>query len=69
MSDLRFKINEQNIDLKKLFSTLGFAANHDLSFKEFSKLLKSINPKITSDELVYFFEKMDKNGDGSVSLI
>ena len=33
MSDLRFKINEQNIDLKKLFGTLGYEANHDLTFK------------------------------------
>jgi hypothetical protein len=33
MSDLRFKINEQNIDLQKLFNTLGYAPNHDLSFK------------------------------------
>lgn len=68
MADLRFKINEQNIDLKKLFTTLGFQGNHDLSSKEFAKLLKSINPNIKSDQLVYFFEKMDKNGDGTVSL-
>ena len=33
MSDLRFKINEQNIDLKKLFAILGFETNHDLTFK------------------------------------
>jgi hypothetical protein len=50
MSDLRFKINEQNIDLKKLFDTLGFGKNHELSFKEFSRLLKSINPNIQSQE-------------------
>ncbi len=33
MSDLRFKIKEQNIDLKNLFMTFGFKENHDLSFK------------------------------------
>jgi len=33
MSDLRFKINEQNIDLKRLFTTLGFSANQDLTIK------------------------------------
>lgn len=30
----------------KLFTTLGFENNHELTFKEFSKLLKSINPDI-----------------------
>jgi hypothetical protein len=30
--------------------------------------LKNINPDIKSDELVYFYETMDKNNDGSVSL-
>lgn len=33
MSDLRFKINEQNIDLRKLFATLGYEADHALTFK------------------------------------
>jgi len=69
MSDLRFKIHEQNIDLKKLFSLMGFSTNQDLNYKDFSKLLKNINPSIQSEELVYFFERMDKNSDGTVSLI
>lgn len=33
MSDLRFKIHEQNIDMKKLFTAFGFSNNHELSFK------------------------------------
>lgn len=48
ISDLRFKINEQNIDLKKLFVRLDFAQSHDLTFKDLSKLFKTINPSIQS---------------------
>jgi hypothetical protein len=48
MSELRFRINHQNIDLKKLFSSLGFTKNQELNFKDFSLFLRAIHPNISS---------------------
>lgn len=61
MTDLRFKINSQNIDLNKLLMGLGFSQNHDMNYKEFYEFLRHINPKITKDEVAFFFEKLDRN--------
>ena len=36
MSELRFQINSKNIDLNKLMGSMGFKANHELNFQEFS---------------------------------
>lgn len=33
MSDLRFKINSENIDLEALWSSLGFKDTQDLNFE------------------------------------
>ena len=68
MGDLRFKINSQNIDIKKLWASLGFQEDKELNFKEFQTFLKAINPNMNKAEQSYFFEKMDANGDGCLSL-
>lgn len=68
MADLRFKINSENVDLKKLWKSLSYDEEKDLSFEEFQNFLQTINPDISEAEEIYFFEKMDANGDGSISL-
>lgn len=68
MGDLRFKVNSENIDLKKLWSNLGFEEDKDLDFEEFQTFLQAIDPNMSKAQATYFFEKMDENGDGSISL-
>ena len=50
MSELRFKIKEQKIDMRRLFVNLGFRKDQKLSFEELSKFLRSINPDISREE-------------------
>ncbi len=59
MNRLRFKISSENIAIGELFSTLGFPANADLNFDHFRKLLHFISPKITLEEVRYFFDRID----------
>lgn len=47
---------------------MGFKPNHQLSFNEFSQFVKAIHPSIDKEEINFFFEKMDYNADGSISL-
>jgi Ca2+-binding EF-hand superfamily protein len=68
MSDLRFKINMENIDLRKLFDDLGFDDKTELIFRSFDEFVRMVNPSITTEEVVYFFEKLDVNDDGKVSI-
>lgn len=39
-----------------------------MSFKQFHVFIKHINPNIEKDEAFYFFEKIDINEDGMVSV-
>lgn len=55
MSDIRFKINTENIDLRKLFDSLGFNDKTELIFKNFDQFIRIVNPSITSQQVVYFF--------------
>ena len=68
MTDIRFIINSQNIDLIKLFERMGYKENQELSFKELQKFLRTVNPQISSEEEVYIFEKLDEDNNGSISL-
>lgn len=68
MGDLRFKINSQNIHLKKLWKKLGYSEDKELNWNEFVNFLRLIHPEMVATEEQFFFEKMDKNGDGRVSL-
>lgn len=68
MSELRFQINSRNLDLHRLLDGLGFKGNHELTFPQFAQFLHHIHPNITKDEVKFFFEKMDKNDDGAISL-
>jgi len=65
---LRFQINSKNIDLFKLIEGLGFEDQKELNYDEFSSFLRHIHPKITKKEIKFFFEKMDVNADGSISM-
>lgn len=68
MNGLRFKINSENIDVCKLFSILGFKPDSELKFKEFHKFLDYISPKITEEEVRFFFDKVDEDDSGSISI-
>jgi Ca2+-binding EF-hand superfamily protein len=68
MNRLRFKINSENIEMPQLFAALGFAPKAELNFEQFRKLLDFISPKITLEEVRYFFDKVDQDSSGSVSL-
>ena len=47
---------------------MGIKPQHELNYNEFSDFLKYIHPNITKDEIKFFFEKMDSNADGSISI-
>lgn len=68
MTELRFQINSKNLDLNRLLEGLGFKGYQELDFQQFSLFLKHIHPNITKDEVQFFFERMDNNDDGSISL-
>lgn len=68
MSDMRFRINVENLELRRLMSEMGFDEGSELGFKSFDEFIRAINPSITSEEVVYFFEKLDVNDDGRVSI-
>lgn len=68
MNGLRFKINSENIDVCKLFKILGFKPESELTFVQFHKFLDYISPKITEEEVRYFFDKVDDDESGSISI-
>ena len=68
MGDLRFKVNSQNIDIKKVWKSLGFQKDSELNFKKFQTFLDAINPNMNKAEQSYFFEKMDAKGYGTLSM-
>lgn len=68
MTELRFQINSKNIDLNKLLESMGMKNEKELNFAQFSDFLRYIHPNITKDEIKFFFEKMDTNEDGSISI-
>lgn len=68
MTELRFQINSKNIDLNKLLESMGMKNEKELNFSQFSDFLRYIHPNITKDEIKFFFEKMDTNEDGSISI-
>lgn len=39
-----------------------------MNFAQFSDFLRYIHSNITKDEVKFFFEKMDSNTDGSISI-
>jgi Ca2+-binding EF-hand superfamily protein len=69
MNGLRFKVNSENIDIGKLFSLLGFNPGSELNFAEFHKFLDYISPKITEEEVRFFFDKVDKDESGTISIV
>lgn len=68
MSGLRFKINSENIDIRKMFQILGFKQQTELNFEEFHKFLFYINPQITESQIRFFFDKVDANESGTISI-
>ena len=46
MGDLRFKVNSENIDLKKLWKDLDLEEDKDLNFHSFEMFLQAIDPNM-----------------------
>lgn len=46
MGDLRFKVNSENIDLKKLWKDLNLEEDKDLNFHSFEMFLQAIDPNM-----------------------
>lgn len=69
MSDLRFKVNSENINLDLLWKNLGFEEKSVINFGEFQNFLETINLRMIKWEQRYFFEKLDPQGKGSISLM
>ena len=69
MSRLRFRINSDNIDVRKLLNILGIKnEKEELNFKEFSKFLDYIYSDLTEEEVRYFFDKVDEDSSGTISV-
>ena len=69
MSKLRFKINSQNIDVKKMLTILGWEGEKiELNFKQFHKFLQYIHSNIAEEEARYFFDKVDEDNSGTISV-
>ena len=69
MSDLRFQINSNNLDLCKILNSLGYSSDTaELSQQQFHQFLKLVNPIITKDEAKYIFDKTDEDKNGTISI-
>jgi serine/threonine protein kinase len=69
MSRLRFRINSDNIDVRKLLSILGLQSEKDeLNFKEFHRFLEYIYNDLTEEEVRYFFDRVDEDNSGTISV-
>lgn len=68
MGQIRYEINSKNIALDKLMAMYGFSGIKDLDFKVFDKVIRTIDPNLTAEEIRYIFEKLDLDGDNTISL-
>ena len=69
MGRLRFTINSDNIDVRRLLSKLGLENEKDeLNFKEFNRFLEFIYPDLTEEEVRFFFDKVDEDSSGTISV-
>lgn len=69
MSELRFHITAQNLDILKILTALGHSKNtKPLNEEDFIEFLQIINSKITPQQSNYIFKQTDLNGDGYVSI-
>jgi len=56
MSDLRFQINSQNLDLCRIMAGLGYKdANSEMDKSQYFQFLKIIYPTLTRKEADYIF--------------
>ena len=56
------------MDINQIFNNFDKDKGGDLSEKEFYKMMLVIDPRITNYEAVYLFRKVDKTGDGKISM-
>ena len=68
MNDLRFIVNSQNLDIKNLMSMVGLKESENMDENAFKKFLITINPQVSEEEYKFCFSRLDKNGDGAVSI-
>ena len=68
LADIRFYVKAENIDLGKVWRSLGYEENKQLSEKEFYQLIDVINPEMDYVEEKFFFDQMDQDKNGVVTL-
>lgn len=70
MNDLRFYIKSNNLDLCKILMNLGYQNEHaELSFEQYYRFLKTVNPEIKKEEALYVFKQTDTDNSNSISII
>lgn len=67
INELRQNIYKNRIDLEELFKQYDYSQDSTLEIKQFSKLMKSIDPDIDRTQIEYIFNKFDDNMDNTIS--
>lgn len=67
INELRQNIYKNRIDLEELFKQYDYSHDSTLEIKQFSKLMKSIDPDIDRTQIEYIFNKFDDNMDNTIS--
>lgn len=67
INELRQKIYKDRIDLEELFKKYDFSHDSKLEIKEFSHLMKTIDPELDRAEIEYIFNKFDDDKDNTIS--
>ena len=69
MSDLRFQIHSQNLDLCRIMAGLGYKdGSSSLNKHQFFQFLKIIYPHIKKAESDYIFAKVDVHNNDAVTI-
>ena len=68
MSDLRFHINSNNLDLCIILAGPGYKGEESLHPEKFYEFLKIVSQSITREESNYIFKKVDEKGKGTISI-
>ena len=68
MTDLRFHINSNNLDLCIILAGLGYKGNEELNRDKFHEFLKIISPSIKRNESEYVFSQVDSEKKGVITI-
>lgn len=68
MSDLRFHINANNLDLCIILAGLGYKGEEKLDKNKFHEFLKIVSPNIKRNESEYIFGQVDTEKKGFITI-